>query len=103
MIEGGEFTQVHDNKRITAVKHLEETMAKYKPTFSNEEILAFIGRHPGVTTSDLRTRYKVTRQAINYRLNILEERGFLSKRLGQGQAPSEWWLAVDLPWRRKIR
>lgn len=74
-------------------------MGKFKATFSNQELLNFIQRHPGCTTNALVERFGVTRQDIQHRTKRLRKRGFLLVDVGHGRRPSRFTTTNNRRWR----
>jgi DNA-binding MarR family transcriptional regulator len=74
-------------------------MAKFKATFSNQELLDFISRHPGCTTNALVERFAVTRQDIQHRTKRLRKRGFLLVEVGHGRRPSKFTATNNRSWK----
>jgi len=73
-------------------------MAKFKATFSNQELLNYISRHPGCTTNELMEKFGVTRQDIHHRVYRLMKRGFLLVDVGHGRRPSKYTVTNHRPW-----
>jgi DNA-binding MarR family transcriptional regulator len=94
--KGGEYTQTHST---IAIWRCQGVMSKYKPTFSNQEMLEYIYRHPGCSTNELVKRFKVTRQDIHHRAKRLVKRGQLLIDVGHGRRPSRFTVTKRQTWR----
>jgi len=77
-------------------------VGKFKATFSDQELLSFVKRHPGSTTNELCDRYKVTRQDIHHRMKKLLKRGFLLVDVGRGRVQSKYTVTNYQPWRSGV-
>jgi DNA-binding MarR family transcriptional regulator len=74
-------------------------MAKFRATFSNQELLDYIQHNPGCSTNDLVERFKVTRQDIQHRTKRLAKKGFLLVDVGHGRRPSCFHVTNNRRWR----
>lgn len=74
-------------------------MAKFKASFSNQELLDYIQHYPGCTTNELVLRFGVTRQDIQHRTKRLRKRGLLLVDVGHGRRPSRFTVTNNRSWR----
>ncbi len=77
-------------------------MGRYKPTFSDQEILSFVKYNPGCPTNKLVERFNVTRQDIHCRMTKLIKKGFVLADVGAGRRPTKYYVTKNQPWRARI-
>ena len=77
-------------------------MGRYKPSFSDQELLNFVKAHPASTASKLVERFNVTRQDIHHRMNKLIKKGFIMADVGARRRATLFYVTKNQPWRTKI-
>ena len=77
-------------------------MGRYRPKFSNAEILNWVSRNPGCTTNQIQERFKLTRQGAHHRMKKLAKKGFLLTEVGRGKVQSRYTVTNHQPWRARI-
>lgn len=60
----------------------DELLAEYKFGRAHHRVIYFVGRHPGMTVSDLLGILRITKQSLSRVLSQLVEEGFITQRPG---------------------
>lgn len=77
-------------------------MGRYKPKYSNVEILNYIKWNPGCTTNQIAEKFQLTRQGTHHRMKKLTKKGFLLTEVGRGRVGSRYTVTNHQPWRARI-
>jgi len=77
-------------------------MGRYKPTFTDQELMNHLRKNPGTSATKMAERFNVSRQAMHYRLARMRKKGYLTLIIGAGRRPSKFYLTKNQPWRKKI-
>ena len=61
----------------------DQILAQYKFGRAHHRVIYFVGRHPGITVSELLAILGITKQSLSRVLGQLVERGFIQQRQGR--------------------